>query len=187
MFHLTECFGPVLGVMRAADLEEAIRWQNQPAYGLTAGLHALDPAEIARWRETVHAGNLYVNRGTTGAIVQRQPFGGWKRSVVGPGAKAGGPNYVASMGRWARARDTRFEPGAYAAACRRGWQEMRPPVDPTGLEAESNAFRYRPVRAGLVCRGEAADEDDVSRALAAASAGGAAVEGPGQDQRGGAL
>ena len=51
MFHLTECFGPVLGVMRAADLDEAIRWQNQPAYGLTAGLHALDPAEIDHWRE----------------------------------------------------------------------------------------------------------------------------------------
>ena len=42
-YHLTECFGPVLGVMRAADLDQAIRWQNQPAYGLTAGLHALDP------------------------------------------------------------------------------------------------------------------------------------------------
>ena len=99
-FHLTECFGPVLGIMRAADLDEAIRWQNQPAYGLTAGLHALDPDEIERWREAVRAGNLYVNRGTTGAIVRRQPFGGWKRSVVGPGAKAGGPNYVASMGSW---------------------------------------------------------------------------------------
>src|ERR1700739_2428787 len=141
MFHLTECFGPVLGVMRAADLEEAIRWQNQPAYGLTAGLHALDPAEIARWRETVHAGNLYVNRGTTGAIVRRQPFGGWKRSVVGPGAKAGGPNYVASLGSWPAAgvahwREAELE--EYRSSCREAWSSMAEPVDPSGLAAESN-------------------------------------------------
>jgi RHH-type proline utilization regulon transcriptional repressor/proline dehydrogenase/delta 1-pyrroline-5-carboxylate dehydrogenase len=48
----------------------------------------------------VQAGNLYVNRGITGAIVQRQPFGGWKRSSVGPGAKAGGPNYLIGLGTW---------------------------------------------------------------------------------------
>src|SRR5262249_38192364 len=99
-YHLTECFGPVLGVMRAADLDQAIAWQNLPAYGLTGGLHSLDPAEIAHWVEHVDVGNAYVNRHTTGAIVQRQPFGGWKRSVVGPGAKTGGPNYVGSLGRW---------------------------------------------------------------------------------------
>ncbi len=131
-FHLTECFGPVLGVMRAADLDEAIRWQNQPAYGLTAGLHALDPAEIDRWREEVHAGNLYVNRGTTGAIVRRQPFGGWKRSVVGPGAKAGGPNYVASLGTWP-ALTSAPSNGDWAAGCREAWAALRLPVDPTGL------------------------------------------------------
>src|SRR5439155_22343965 len=136
-FHLTECFGPVLGVMRAADLDEAIRWQNQPAYGLTAGLHALDPAEITRWREEVHAGNLYVNRGTTGAIVRRQPFGGWKRSVVGPGAKAGGPNYVASLGIWPPGPDG-SDPGGYEAGCQAAWEQMRQPDDPTSLAAEGN-------------------------------------------------
>ena len=63
--------------------------------------HALDPGrDRATGRQRVEAGNLYVNRGITGAIVRRQPFGGWKRSVVGPGAKAGGPNYVASLGSW---------------------------------------------------------------------------------------
>ncbi len=76
-FHLTECFGPVLGVMRARTLEEAIRFQNAIPYGLTAGLHSLDARELDHWLETVEAGNLYVNRGITGAIVQRQPFGGW--------------------------------------------------------------------------------------------------------------
>ncbi|MGX5682746.1 proline dehydrogenase family protein [Schumannella luteola] len=99
-FHLTEYFGPVLGIVKAATLEEAVRIQNAVAYGLTAGIHSLDPAEVATWVDTVEAGNLYVNRGITGAIVQRQPFGGWKRSTVGTGAKAGGPNYVATLGRW---------------------------------------------------------------------------------------
>ncbi len=99
-FHLTEFFGPVLGIMHARDLDEAIRLQNAVDYGLTAGLHSLDSEEIATWLERVEAGNLYVNRGTTGAIVQRQPFGGWKRSAVGAGAKAGGPNYLFGLGEW---------------------------------------------------------------------------------------
>ncbi|WP_188744417.1 proline dehydrogenase family protein [Agromyces bauzanensis] len=99
-FHLTEFFGPVLGVMHARDLDEAIRMQNAVDYGLTAGLHSLDPDEIATWLDLVEAGNLYVNRGITGAIVQRQPFGGWKRSAVGAGAKAGGPNYLLGLGEW---------------------------------------------------------------------------------------
>lgn len=99
-FHLTEFFGPVLGVMHAKDLDEAIRMQNAVDYGLTAGLHSLDPDEVATWLDRVEAGNLYVNRGITGAIVQRQPFGGWKRSAVGAGAKAGGPNYLFGLGEW---------------------------------------------------------------------------------------
>ncbi|POH70402.1 1-pyrroline-5-carboxylate dehydrogenase [Cryobacterium zongtaii] len=99
-FHLTEFFGPVLGVMHARNLEEAIRYQNAVDYGLTAGLHSLDADEIAQWVDTVQAGNLYVNRGITGAIVRRQPFGGWKRSAVGPGSKAGGPNYLFGLGGW---------------------------------------------------------------------------------------
>ncbi|MER7446243.1 proline dehydrogenase family protein [Microbacterium sp. NPDC097977] len=99
-FHLVEFFGPVLGVMHAPTLERAIELQNAVAYGLTAGLHTQDPAELALWLDRVQAGNLYVNRGITGAIVQRQPFGGWKRSSVGPGAKAGGPNYLIGLGSW---------------------------------------------------------------------------------------
>src|SRR5688572_5395113 len=84
-FHRTECFGPVLGVMRAADLDEAIAFQNDVPFGLTGGIWTLDPTEVDRWVEQVEVGNAYVNRHTTGAIVRRQPFGGWKRSVVGPG------------------------------------------------------------------------------------------------------
>ena len=99
-FHLTEYFGPVLGVMTAATLDEAIALQNAVPYGLTAGIHSLDAAEVARWIDTVEAGNLYVNRGITGAVVRRQPFGGWKRSTVGTSAKAGGPNYLMTLGSW---------------------------------------------------------------------------------------
>ncbi len=101
--HLTEFFGPVLGIMRANTLEEAIALQNAVDYGLTAGLHSLDSDEVRLWLSRVEAGNLYVNRGITGAIVQRQPFGGWKKSAVGPGAKAGGPNYLIGLGSWQKA------------------------------------------------------------------------------------
>src|SRR5690606_6559015 len=88
-FHLTEYFGPVLGTMTAKTLDEAIGLVNAIDYGLTSGLHALDEDEISQWLATVQAGNLYINRGITGAIVQRQPFGGWKKAAVGAGTKAG--------------------------------------------------------------------------------------------------
>ncbi|BDV32064.1 bifunctional proline dehydrogenase/L-glutamate gamma-semialdehyde dehydrogenase [Microbacterium terricola] len=99
-FHTEEFFGPVMGVMHASSLAQAIELQNAVAYGLTAGLYTQSPAELALWLDTVEAGNLYVNRGITGAIVQRQPFGGWKRSSVGGGTKAGGPNYLVGLGSW---------------------------------------------------------------------------------------
>ncbi|WP_322411066.1 bifunctional proline dehydrogenase/L-glutamate gamma-semialdehyde dehydrogenase [Microbacterium invictum] len=99
-FHREEFFGPVLGVMHASSLAKAIELQNAVDYGLTAGLYTQNPDDLALWLDRVEAGNLYVNRGITGAIVQRQPFGGWKRSSVGAGAKAGGPNYLVGLGSW---------------------------------------------------------------------------------------
>ena len=95
--HCTEFFGPVLAVMKARNLLEAISLVNQTGYGLTSGLESLDDREQEQWRELVRAGNLYINRGTTGAIVLRQPFGGFGKSAFGPGIKAGGPNYVAQL------------------------------------------------------------------------------------------
>ena len=97
--HTTELFGPVLGVMRARSLEHAVELANATGYGLTAGLASLDEREHDYFCEHVRAGNLYVNRTTTGAIVERQPFGGIANSGFGPGAKAGGPNYVAQLCR----------------------------------------------------------------------------------------
>ncbi len=95
--HRTEFFGPVLGVMLARDLHEAIDLVNASGYGLTSGLESLDDREQRLWQEGIRAGNLYINRPTTGAIVLRQPFGGMGKSAVGPGIKAGGPNYVATL------------------------------------------------------------------------------------------
>ena len=98
--HMTELFGPVLGVMEARDLDEAIDLVNATGYGLTSGLESLDDREQEHWRERIRAGNLYINRPTTGAIVLRQPFGGMGKSSVGPGIKAGGPNYVVPLMRF---------------------------------------------------------------------------------------
>ena len=94
---MTEFFGPVLGVMRAENLEHAIELVNATGYGLTSGLESLDDREQHYWEQNVRAGNLYINRPTTGAIVLRQPFGGMGKSAFGPGIKAGGPNYVAQL------------------------------------------------------------------------------------------
>ena len=96
-FHQTECFGPVLGVMRADDLAHAVRLQNGTPFGLTGGIQSLDDDEIGYWLDHVEVGNAYVNRHITGAIVQRQPFGGWKRSSIGGAPKAGGPHYVHAL------------------------------------------------------------------------------------------
>jgi RHH-type proline utilization regulon transcriptional repressor/proline dehydrogenase/delta 1-pyrroline-5-carboxylate dehydrogenase len=92
--HMTEFFGPVLSVMRADTLAHAIDIANQTGYGLTSGLESLDKREQRFWKEKIRAGNLYINRGTTGAIVLRQPFGGMGKSAIGAGIKAGGVNYV---------------------------------------------------------------------------------------------
>jgi RHH-type proline utilization regulon transcriptional repressor/proline dehydrogenase/delta 1-pyrroline-5-carboxylate dehydrogenase len=95
--HRTEFFGPLLGVMRFEKLSEAIAMVNETGYGLTSGLESLDDREQQEWKTTIRAGNLYLNRVTTGAIVLRQPFGGMGKSTFGPGIKAGGPNYVAQF------------------------------------------------------------------------------------------
>jgi RHH-type proline utilization regulon transcriptional repressor/proline dehydrogenase/delta 1-pyrroline-5-carboxylate dehydrogenase len=87
-----EIFGPVLAVLRARDLDHAIALANDTEYALTAGLMSRSPANITRVAREVRAGNFYVNRGTTGAIVGRQPFGGY--GLSGVGSKAGGPDYL---------------------------------------------------------------------------------------------
>ena len=92
-----ELFAPLLAVVCIDDLEDGIRKVNSSEYGLTSGLQSLDEKEQLHWKNSIEAGNLYINRGITGAIVNRQPFGGMKRSAFGGGIKAGGRNYVTSF------------------------------------------------------------------------------------------
>ncbi|HUP84849.1 MAG TPA: proline dehydrogenase family protein [Acidimicrobiales bacterium] len=87
-----EIFGPVLTVLRARDLDHAIELANDTDYALTGGVISRSPANIERVTAELRAGNVYVNRGTTGAVVGRQPFGGY--GLSGVGSKAGGPDYL---------------------------------------------------------------------------------------------
>ena len=199
-FHTTEYFGPVLGVMTAATLDEAIDIANAVEYGLTSGLHSLDETEIARWLERIEAGNAYVNRGITGAIVARQPFGGWKKSSVGPGAKAGGPNYLFALGSWrdapprAAARgvpemrglaerrflravgpeDRAWLAGALTSDAAAHADEFGIARDAQGLVAEQNVLRYVPTAA--IVRVEGGREAELVRVVAAALRVGGPVE-----------
>ncbi|MEM8603404.1 MAG: aldehyde dehydrogenase family protein, partial [Cyanobacteria bacterium P01_H01_bin.121] len=87
-----EIFGPVLAVLPAQTFDEALAIANGTDYALTGGLYSRTPSHIEQVKESFEVGNLYINRGITGAIVARQPFGGFKLSGVG--SKAGGPDYL---------------------------------------------------------------------------------------------
>ena len=138
--HQHEWFGPVLGVMVAPDFATAIKWQNRTDFGLTAGLQSLDESECEMWMDRIQAGNLYVNRGTTGAIVNRQPFGGWRRSSVGPTAKAGGQHYVNALRRWSTLTDAEVS----IERAREWWHSTgSQAIDRSGLAVEKNFQRYR--------------------------------------------
>ena len=148
-FHQTECFGPVLGVMRADDLAHAVRLQNGTPFGLTGGIQSLDDDEIRHWLDHVEVGNAYVNRHITGAIVRRQPFGGWKRSSIGGAPKAGGPHYVHAL---LRSVPVAIDVAAAAASYQVAWNEQfADGYDATGLRSEANVLRHLPV-AGVVVR-----------------------------------
>jgi len=196
-FHQTEYFGPVLGIMTAKNLDEALAMQNGVDYGLTAGIHSLDPKEVEHWLSRVQAGNCYVNRGITGAIVRRQPFGGWKKSSVGPGAKAGGPNYLFGLGSWTRqvatagVAENDIDPALLRIAqsvtgtseehdfLRRSlssdhvaWTSVYGvSEDPSGVGVERNVFRYHPRELTLRAGGFVSVADVVRVLLAGMRAG----------------
>lgn len=191
--HQTELFGPVLGIMRAEHLDQAIEWANGTPYGLTSGLQSLDEREHKIWQERLIAGNLYINRGTTGAIVERQPFGGCKASSFGPGAKAGGPNYVPQLmnlsedltvmlPRSSTERVSWIDTSLLATfsdeeqslwdqsiTSYAEWAErFRHSVDPARLQGQDNLFGYRPAT-NLTYRMQRHDRPiDVLRTLVAA-------------------
>ncbi len=87
-----EIFGPVLAMMKASSFEEALKMANSTRFALTGGIYSRSPYNIDEARRSFNVGNLYINRGCTGALVYRNPFGGHKLS--GAGTKAGGPDYL---------------------------------------------------------------------------------------------
>jgi RHH-type proline utilization regulon transcriptional repressor/proline dehydrogenase/delta 1-pyrroline-5-carboxylate dehydrogenase len=87
-----EIFGPVLSLMHVRDIDEALTVANNTIYALTGGLYSRSPSNIAKVKKELRAGNVYINRKITGAMVGRQPFGGFGMSGVG--SKAGGPDYL---------------------------------------------------------------------------------------------
>ncbi|MDR1368674.1 MAG: bifunctional proline dehydrogenase/L-glutamate gamma-semialdehyde dehydrogenase [Dysgonamonadaceae bacterium] len=161
----TELFAPLLSVVCVDNLKEAIDMVNSSEYGLTSGLQTLDEAERALWKDKIEAGNLYINRGITGAIVNRQPFGGMKRSAFGGGIKAGGPNYVSCFVeiKEKELSENRVESGSpylsfldqkdkarFSVAVEsyeRNWKdEFSLEKEVNHLVGEENIFRYRPLK-----------------------------------------
>jgi RHH-type transcriptional regulator, proline utilization regulon repressor / proline dehydrogenase / delta 1-pyrroline-5-carboxylate dehydrogenase len=192
--HTTELFGPVLGLMRAESLDQACDLANATPYGLTAGLQTLDSREMERWSRRIEAGNLYINRTITGAVVNRQPFGGTKRSSFGAGHKAGGPNYliqlmhadsqalpkeqlepsfkIQALEKWIEEVESSREKIELFQISLRSyaywWSRFAKPADPARLVGQDNLFRYLP-RSGLALRLQSNDRPvDIARACAAA-------------------
>jgi RHH-type proline utilization regulon transcriptional repressor/proline dehydrogenase/delta 1-pyrroline-5-carboxylate dehydrogenase len=156
-----ELFAPLLSVVCIDSLEQGIEYANSSEYGLTAGLQSLNKAERELWKNKIEAGNLYINRGITGAIVRRQPFGGMKRSAFGGGIKAGGPNYVASFLRFKNA--TAYDIKDVEANYRQAWNNVfSKEEDVSHIYGEENTFRYLPLKSMAL---RIADGDALNDAL----------------------
>ena len=146
----TELFAPLLAVAPYDTLEQAVDLVNGLDYGLTSGLQSLDEQEQRYWKNHIQAGNLYINRGITGAVVNRQPFGGMKLSAFGPGLKAGGPNYCAQfMTITDRPGTTTDYKKSYADWYEKEFKHARN-IQPK-IRGEQNVFRYLPL-ANMVLR-----------------------------------
>jgi RHH-type proline utilization regulon transcriptional repressor/proline dehydrogenase/delta 1-pyrroline-5-carboxylate dehydrogenase len=147
----TELFAPLLAVTPFDTLEEAVELVNSLDYGLTSGLQSLDEQEQKYWKNHIKAGNLYINRGITGAVVNRQPFGGMKLSAFGPGLKAGGPNYCLQfMHIIDKVDSTTDYKKSYAEWYEKEFKHARN-IQPK-IRGEQNVFRYLPVDGGMVLR-----------------------------------
>ena len=147
----TELFAPLLAVTPYDTLDEAIDLVNGLDYGLTSGIQTLDEQEQKYWKDHIQAGNLYINRGITGAIVNRQPFGGMKLSAFGPGLKAGGPNYCGQfMYITDKPGSTTDYKTSYAEWYEKEFRHARN-IQPK-IRGEQNVFRYLPLKGGMVMR-----------------------------------
>lgn len=162
----TELFGPMLSVVCIENLAEGIKLVNSLDYGLTSGLQSLDEKEQREWKDSIQAGNLYINRGITGAIVNRQPFGGMKLSAFGGGVKAGGPNYCACFLKITdKPGSTTDYQQSYAEAYKKEFAHAR---DINNLYGEQNAFRYLPLK-NMVYRIFPSDSDEQIRMIVLAA------------------
>ena len=146
----TPLCAPLLAVTPFDTLEQAVAMVNGLG-SITSGLQSLDEQEQRYWKDNIRVGNLYINRGITGAVVNRQPFGGMKLSAFGPGLKAGGPNYVAQF------MEITDKPGSttdyrtsYAEWYEREFRHARN-IQPK-IRGEQNVFRYLPLAGGMVLR-----------------------------------
>ena len=189
-----ELFAPLLSVVCIENLEHGIQLMNSTEYGLTSGLQSLDEAEQLLWKNSIEAGNLYINRGITGAIVNRQPFGGMKRSAFGGGIKAGGRNYVScflnitenQISTTASTKNSEFknyslilngnEKNRFETAVNSYVENMKnefsKELDINKLMGERNTFRYLPLK-NMVLRVQQADSFcDVLMVLAASKISG---------------
>jgi len=184
-----ELFAPLLAVVCINNLDHGIKLMNEETeFGLTSGLQSLDESEQLRWKNSLEAGNLYINRGITGAIVNRQPFGGMKRSAFGGGIKAGGKNYVSCFVDFKESKiPASFENAEYEqyAAVITASQKVRfnaatnsflenwkmefsLELDVNNLYGETNRFRYLPL-GSMALRVQDTDTlSDVLMVLAAA-------------------
>ncbi len=184
----TELFAPLLSVVCIESLKEGIRLANSTGYGLTSGLQTLDEEEIELWKNSIEAGNLYINRGITGAIVRRQPFGGMKLSAFGAGIKAGGPNYVSCFVKFteqpirqevsALQKSTfedclssdadklrlRFAEKSFAKAWK---EEFSQEKDVSHIVGEENTFRYLPLKSMVLRIQNDDDPTDILLVLSA--------------------
>ncbi|MFR9166433.1 MAG: bifunctional proline dehydrogenase/L-glutamate gamma-semialdehyde dehydrogenase [Dysgonomonas sp.] len=177
----TELFAPLLSVVCIDNLQQGIEYVNSLDYGLTSGLQTLDEEELSLWKNSIEAGNLYINRGITGAIVRRQPFGGMKLSAFGGGIKAGGPNYVscflefeektikpAANGKLPECDipidDLQRERIGFAiASYQSAWNDIfSKETDVSHIVGESNTFRYLPLKN---CALRVQKEDDLNDIL----------------------
>ena len=199
--HLRELFGPVLSVMCFDTLDEAIDVIHQTGFGLTSGIETLDEREQEHWQRRVRAGNLYINRPTTGAIVLRQPFGGMGQSAFGPGIKAGGPSYVAQLMDFeetakpkgcdlvdeklqALAKRVPSVEIALRSYTKEARDEFRAEHDHQRLLGQDNLRRYRPIEHLCICLHDDDTKHGIAARIGAAHAIGCTVSitGPGAEE-----
>lgn len=158
-----ELFGPILCVMKADNLDEAIKLVNGSYFGLTSGLESLSKKEVNHWKNKVRAGNLYANRSTTGAIVQRQPFGGIKASSFGFGMKAGGPNYIRQFINIKAKKSSSLEiERSFKTIYKEHFSKEK---DYSKTRGQHNIFRYRKASKIIILINEKTKQEDLEIVL----------------------